>query len=65
LDICGVSTALEVIVREEVKRSVPPVRKVVRTSRSYSRLLKKRCSLLKELNHPVVGCPMCGAVLRS
>lgn len=56
---------LEVIAREKGKRSVAPINRVVRKSRSYSRLLKKRYSLLKGLNHPIVACPTCGAVLRS
>lgn len=62
---CGVSTALEVMAREKGKRSVAPVNRVVRKSRSYSKLFNRRYSLLKELTHPVAACPMCGTVVRS
>lgn len=62
---CGVSTALEVIAREKGKRSVAPFNRVVRKSRSYSNSLKRRYSLLKELNHPVAAHPVCGTVVRS
>lgn len=63
--ICGVAAALEVIAREKRKRSVAPISRVVRKNTSYSTLLKKIYSLLKELIHLIVVCPIWGAVLRS
>lgn len=65
LTIRGVSTALGVIAREKGKRSVAPINRVVRKSKSYSRLLKKRYFLLKEPNYLIAACPVCAAVLRS